>query len=447
MQHAEPQVSRAYPQSAIFAQKAPSAWAFSCPHTSDHPTPTTTRRVYRRAVLEEVIAPRLHTERGQATFTRRWYGLPDGLDDDQVASALLAELERDDEAIADITSWADQHVPARPGRSLPLPAPPPTTKRWQSATLWVAGALFDESVTTHPRVQRIGQQHLRVLLQAIASFADWATGRHVTASNVTIGKKAASLCSEHITQGRAWSGRRTDRLSPITLAGHVSALTTALEDAGWLVERARGRHLTRLERSVAWIRHHLHQDRAGSVRDLVVPQRAWVTEHKTPAKPAWADPANPFCAQQLAAKLGKALFTFRSHRALHTHPYVVRLTFIVTLIYGYLTEKTRRDTSPAKRKKNAARSSPSLAAQKLAARLCVPMPWLLRGAATGKKRHIHSLARILDDLDLTGLTAKTVLSRIEIELRERHWELHPSTIRHPLAWVRSVLHDHWGKPD
>lgn len=459
------QDSRTHLQVATSADEEAFTWDFSRSHASTEatcmpvthayaptdtecPSPSGIRRVYRRVLLEEVISPRLRTERGRSTFTRRWYNVPENGTDEETAGHLLAELESDDEAIAEITSWADKYVPPSPGRSLPLPAPEPTTGRWQSATLWVAGVLADPAVVTHPRIKRIGRQHLPMLLRAIASFADWTTGRSVTASNRTIGRTAASLCAEHIEQGRAWSGRRTDRLSVVTLAGHVSALTTALEDAGWLVERARGRHLTRLESAVAWLRHHVHQDRAGSVRDLVVPDGAWVTETTMPAQPAWAEASNPFFLRLRLADLWTTLTKLCSHNALHTHQCEALLVLLVILERWLLTHKNSEEPSPKKKKRSRPPlPSPSGAAQKLGAALVQRMPWLLRHPQRGKRRHCRSLARILDAEQVTDLTAAEIITHIEHTLRENRWEIHPQTIREPLGWLRTVLRNGWSQTE
>lgn len=482
MPFADAQVSRTHLQSAIRGDATASTWAFSHPtegahrifrpatstygHFSRPDAPTSppieaasspaedplleaaATRVYRQAVLEGEIIPRLHTEKGHDTIVRRWYDIPSHLPVEEQHEKLTAELIAQDEAIDYVTIWAEHHIPAHKGRSLPLPAPSPEPGRWQGAHLWVSGVLADRSVTEHPRLTRVGRQHLPFLLHAMASFSDHDTGHGITASNNTIGRKAAQLCTDHIAQGRQWSGRRTDKLSPVTLAGHVSALATALAEAGWLRERARGRHLNRLERAVAWLRTTLHQTKAASVRDLLVPDHARHQSAPAPCRPAWADPANPHMQKLILKDLWITTHKLVQMPVLHTHQHVVLLTYLVTLLEGYLTRARARETPPPKKKptrKDPPR--PSLAAQQLAAHLREIMPWLLRGPKSGKRRHLWSLARLLDELGLENVPDQEITARMERELKDRYWELHPATITHPLAWLRTVLANLWPAMD
>lgn len=457
--HAASQVSRTLLPPAIHAEKRASTWAFSCKPVahggkpevftpsgepqatvSTAPPEAAVRRVYRQAVLESVIRPRLRTERGQDTMTRRWYQIPGGIPDEDQAALLTAELIVDDDAAAEVATWADSHLSKRPGRSMPLPAPEPAS-RWQGQHLWVAGALADPEVATHPRLQRVGRQHRRFILQAIASYADHDSGCNVTAANRTIGKKAASLCAEHIARGGTWSGRRTHTLSTTTLAGLVSATTTALADAGWLKERARGRHLTRLERAAAWLRLHLHQTRAASTRDLTVPDHARKTI-STPSAPNWACPGNPHLQKLTLRSLWKTLDGLNRIPVLHTYLNFVQLPCLLTVLVGELTRTKAREAPTSNKKPNTLPPPrPTLTGQKLAATLRLHIPWLLRGSTPGKKRHSWALARLLDDIGVTHLTAKQVVDNIDEQLADRHWEIHPDTITHPLAWLRVTLRD------
>lgn len=475
MPFADTQVSRTRLQTAIHGEETASTWAFShpaegahqdfhpvmsikkdfpCPEGPFSPPPETPRleaavaRVYRQAILEGEIIPRLRTEKGRDTVVRRWYGIPGHWPAEDQHIKLTAELIAQDEAIDYLTAWSEKNVPAYKGRSLPLPAPPPEPGRWQGAHRWVSGVLADKSVTEHPRLARVGGQHLPFLLHALASFSDHDTGHGVTASNNTIGRKAAQLCADHITKGGQWSGRRTDQLSPITLAGHVSALATALAEAGWLRERARGRHLTRLERAVAWLHTTLHQTKAASVRDLLVPDHARRREPTPHRRPAWADPANPHMQKLILKDLWITTHRLVRMPVLHTHQHVVLLPYLVTLLEGYLIRVRARETPhPKKKPTRKDPPRPSLAAQQLAAHLREIMPWLLRGPRPGKRRHLWSLARLLDELGLANVPAREITIRMEQALNNRYWELHPDTIAHPLAWLHTVLTNLWSNPE
>lgn len=458
MQFADSQDSRTLPLTATSGEKHGSTWAFSYQNPDDDPVAahySTTRLhgytttappsetvalAYRQAVLEGEVLPRIQTEAGLDAMVRRWHGIPDSLPPEEQASRLTERLVAADEATAEVTTWAERHIPRHPGRSMPLPAPAPPRDRWQGAHLWVEGALADPAVINHPRVQRIGRQHLPWLLRALASYADHDSGHHVTAANATVGCRAAALVSEHIAHGGTWTGRRTDLLSDTTLAGQVSALAAALIAAGWMRERARGRHLTRLERAVAWIRTRLHQTRAASVRDLTVPPHARRTHSpKTEAAPAWAHPSNPHYRRLTVGALQKTLRELLSLPVLHTHPHVVRLVYLVTLYEGLLTRKTPREIPISPKKTTRPSLRPTLAAQKTAAGLVQRLPWLLRGRTPGRQRHIGALARLLDETGFSHVAADRVTAAIDSTLVTRGWELHPSSIDHPLAWLRTVL--------
>ncbi len=339
MQFADSQDSRTLLPTATFGKEHGFTWAFSYQNPDDDPVAdgySTTRLqhysttqspsaeavalAHRQAVLEGEILPRIQTEAGTGTMVRRWYGIPEALPPEEQAERLTEVLVATDEATSEVAAWAEQHVPRHPGHSLPLPAPAAPRDRWQGPHRWVEGVLEDPAVVQHPRAARIGRQHLPWLLKALASYADHGTGHHVTASNRSIGRRAAEMVSERIARGGTWTGRRTDQLSDTTLAGQVSNLVAALIAAGWMRQRARGRHLNRLERAVAWIRTRLYQTRAASVRDLTVPPHARRTHSpKTAAAPAWAHPSNPHYRRLTVGDVQKTLRELLSLPVLHTH--------------------------------------------------------------------------------------------------------------------------------
>lgn len=406
------------------------------------PSAQTVGRVHRFAVLEGEILPRVSTERGQEAMLRRWYTIPNTSDLDTAATRLAAELKADDQALTELATWSTAAVPQRPGRSLPLPAPEPVTDRWQGHVCWVDGALAALAGSPCPRLARVGGQHRRMILQALASFADTATGRNVTAANETLGQRAADLCATHITRGGTWRGRRTDHLSRRTLTDHVSCMVAALTKAGWLIERARGRHLTRLERAVAWVRHHLHQTRAGSVRDLIVPTPDRVIP-PAPTRPAWADHRNPHLRRLTLRNLRQTFTELIKVPVLRTHRAVGTLSAYLLLEDGYLTRAHATETPPPPRQApTTAQPKPSLVAQRLAAALTsatIGMSWLLRSKTTGTPRHRYALARIIDQANATHLTAREITHHINHTLAQHHWELHPQTLTSPLAWFTTVL--------
>lgn len=450
MQFADSQDSRTLPPTATFVEKHGSTWDFSYQNPDDDPVAahyTTTQPAaevvalaHRQAVLEGEILPRIQTEAGTDKMVRRWHGVPETLPPEEQRELLTEVLVASDDATSEVAAWADKYVPQHPGRSLPLPAPAAPRDRWQGPHRWVEGALKDPAVVQHPRVARIGRQHLPWLLKALASYADHGTGHHVTASNKSIGRRAADMVAEHIARGGIWTGRRTDQLSDTTLAGQVSNLVAALIAAGWLRQRARGRHLNRLERAVAWIRNRLHQTRAASVRDLTVPPHARRTHSpKTAAAPAWAHPSNPHTLRLTVGDLQKTLRKLLSLPVLHTHLPVGQLSCLVTLFRGLLTRETAREAPRSKKKNRRPAARPTLAAQKAAARLVQRLPWLLRAATPGRRRHIGALARLLDETGFADVRAEAVTAAIDATLTERGWELHPASIEHPLAWLRTVL--------
>lgn len=468
---ADSQVSRTHLQTATSADSGAPTWGSSC-QTENFSTPETpfqasssrvlhgyshtlltqvsvpsaalVRRIYRQAVLEKIIRPRLRTERGQDSLTLRWYGIPEDASPEETAEKLTAELAADDAAAAAVAEWATSHLPERPGRSLSLPAPESGPGRWQGPHLWVTGALSDPAVTEHPRMKRVGRQHRRFLLRAMASYADHDSGYNVTAANRSIGRRAAELCTEHIDRGGTWRGRRTDQLSETTLAGLVSAMTTALADAGWLRERARGRHLNRLERAAAWLRLHIHQTRAASTRDLTVPD-AERRPVPRPTAPAWVSPDNPHVQKLTFRELWEIFRSLLKTPVLHTHRACGTLSGLLTVLGGELTRASAREKPQSTKKQATPPPPPSIEAQKLGATLRRSMPWLLRGATPGKRRHANTLARILDDLNLADLTARVITHHIDQELTTRQWEIHPSSITQPLAWIHTVLRGLIGK--
>lgn len=391
---------------------------------------------YRYLVLDTLL-PRLRTEKGRLTFLRRWLGIPEGQGETVTAQLITEGLSTCEDHVAEVMEWAG-HV-EQVGSSLTLPAPPPPPGRWQGEVQWMRGAAAALAASTSPRLRRVGTQHRQVILQALASFADRGTGCGVTASNRTIGQRAAEMCRRRIERGDGWSGRRTNELSERTLQDHVGCVVAALIDAGWMRERARGRKLTAFERVEAWARFRIFQTQAASVRDLVVPAESRVVVPRSRV-PRWYAAGNPFVTKPLLEGLAGCAQVMMRHPVLRTYPSFARLSTYLLVLSGYLTRKTASaETLASPRQRRSRCERPSLPAQRLVARILDVMPWLRRSRTVGKPTHSWTLARIVDRTGLAGRSAGAILEHIDETLRERHWELHPELIADPVAWFTTVM--------
>lgn len=390
---------------------------------------------YRLVVLESLL-PKMRTEKGRVTFMRRWLGVPDGHNEADTAQLIAERLSSSEDRVAEVMSWVG-HV-EKVGSSLAVPAPPPPPGRWQGEAQWVRGAAAALARSTSRRLRRVGAQHREVILQALAGFADRGTGCGVTASNRTIGAKAAELCRLHIKRGGGWRGRRTDDLSERTLHDHVGCVVAALIDAGWMRERARGRKLTAFERVEAWARFRIFQTQAASVRDLVVPEESRVVVPRG-RRLGWRSAVNPSAATRVVSGLVECIGRLVQYPVLRTYPSLARLSFYLHVLGKYLTRKNASaEASPTSRRRKTRPEPPSLPAQRLVAHLLDVMPWLQRSRTVGKRIHSWTLARIADRTGLADLNVDAVLAHIDGTLREKHWELRPELIRNPLAWFTVV---------
>lgn len=391
---------------------------------------------YRLIVLESLL-PKMLSEKGRVTFMRRWLGVPDGLGEADASRMIAERLASSEDHVAEVMSWGDGVE--KVGSSLTLPAPPPPSGRWQGEVQWVRGASQALSTSVSPRLRRVGTQHRKVILQAIASFADRGTGCGVTASNRTLGLKAAELCRRHLERGEGWAGRRTDELSDRTLQDHVGCVVAALIDAGWMRERARGRKLTAFERVEAWARFRIFQTQAASVRDLVVPEESRVDVPRVLA-PRWQSPTNPFVVKKVLSGLVGCVGEMIKHPVLRTYPSFARLGSYLQVLYGYLTRKNASaEEQVTSRRRRTNHERPSLPAQRLVAQLLDVMPWLRRSRTVGRPTHTWTLARVVDRVGLAGLDADAVVEHIDRTLRERYWELHPELIADPVGWFTTAM--------
>ncbi|WP_018297448.1 hypothetical protein [Corynebacterium lubricantis] len=473
MHHAVSQVSRtqirfATPTRDELSHTA-TTWAFSCKKTSTTQENTaknladaSAKLAYREVIYED-IASRIATEKGQTTLLRRVFGVDSsGKADEDVAAEMLDVLGRVDDARAHVVATVGPTLPEVPNaRSVSLPVTVSVAERaqsrWQSRTLWVRGALATLQTCGHKKLERVGKQHWSFIVRAAASFADDVTGHSCTAANRTIGRRAQQLAHDAEKKGYRTKGRRTAALSEKSMTRAVSHVMAALADLGWVIVRATGRHLTTAERVVAFARHRTHQIKAGSVRDLVTPRESFVVEKPREAKPAWAVSSNPFMRHGPQATVGegtwKALINqakdtivdMCSNGLLSPHRCVAPLSSLLTLSKWLLNAHTRASkpsSNEKKQRKPGFRRDPaSLQAQKTAASLADRLPWLIR-KPTGGRYHLGALAHVIEDTGSSHLAASEIQAGIDAFLAARGWEIYPTDIRRPLAWLRTVLTRH-----
>lgn len=437
MPNADSQVSRTHLPFATPTTNGSVTWDYDSISGVDTPRDDREKRAYRHVLLEAKILPSLTTHRGQARLLRRWYAVPDDLDALSAAGRLEEALSADEELVREVARSVGQTTPERPGRSLALPSPAPRSTRWQGATQWVQGALVVLASSRNRRLRRVSACHWKWILQALASYADHASGHNVTAANLSVGRRAAALFRSHTERGGGWLGRRTDELSPRTLTDSVGCVVAALVEAGWIAERARGRHLTRAERVLAFMRHHIHQTKAASVRDLLHPEDARSTP-PPPGPPRWAHPSNSSVQAPVERRRMEGLRKL-AIPVLRTHPAVGRLSEILLVCSWLLTRTSAPETlsSPPKISEKAQRR-PSIHSQRLAAELVERLPWLLRSPRPGRRVHLWTVARLLEPYAATT-TAAQIITHIDSTLCQRKWELHPENITHPLGWLTAIL--------
>lgn len=443
MQFADSQVSRT--QNTFATDTPKSVLSPASTWTNNHPKQSFSadeaeKLVYKSIVLDHEIAPRLKTERGLDAMTRKIFGIDSDADDDTASAALMSALCRADEAQKAVVAGAETDMPARPGRSLRLPSTGGDYAPWRGNCHWFDNALEAVRKCTNRKLRRVARQHWPFILRALAFHADRATGRNCYASNLTIGKTAARLFREHVDAGGSWERQRTDELADRTLADAVSIIVSVLIELGYLVERARGRHLTRRERIIAKVRHGIHQTKAASVRDLILPPDKRTPEPDPPATPSWCTPLNPFVAARKRDQARTTLVLAISSPLLRTHRHVVTLSGLLKVFSGYLTHA--RDAQPQKpsRSPGTITPRPSLPAKKTAADFLRFAPWALRNPdCPTQPHHINALGSVLDDVGAAGMRGRVLYELLNEEFRRCHLEICIPDIRRPLAWLRVLL--------
>ncbi|MHA2790240.1 hypothetical protein ACXZ66_14055 (plasmid) [Corynebacterium sp. S7] len=473
MQHAVSQVSRTQIRFATPTRDEPShtttTWAFSYKKTSTTQENTaknladaSAKLAYREVIYED-ISSRIATEKGQTTLLRRVFGVDSsGKTDEAVASEMLDVLGQVDDARAHVVATVGPTLPEVPNsRSVSLPVTVSSDERvqdrWQSRTLWVKGALAALQRCGHKKLERVGKQHWSFIVRAAAMFADDVTGHNCTAANRTIGRRAQQLAHDAEKKGYRTTGRRTAALSEQSMTRAVSHVLAVLTDLGWVIVRATGRHLTTAERVVAFARHRRHQTRAGSVRDLVTPRSEFVAEKPREPKPAWAVSTNPFMHHGPQNGTGKGtwktlinqaktmLVDMCAHGLLSPHQRVALRSSLVTLSSWLLNAHTRASKPSSnqkqQRKPGFHRDPASLQAHKTAAVLADRLPWLLR-KPTGGRYHLGALAHVIEDTGSSHRAASEIQAGIDAFLAARGWEIYPTEIRRPLAWLHTVLARH-----
>lgn len=405
------------------------------------------KRFSRLLNLDRILG-KLRTEKGQNTFNQRFRGQPQGLTSEEELEWLLSEAEADHDAEAEFAAWAhsldSEFDLRRDGRakSFILPAPKPEA-RWQSRRLWIEGALADPQVTGAPAMKRMARRHIPILLEAIASFADSATGRGVAASHATIARLARQIAVDQPALDPGGRGTPIMKMSEASVEKNIRTLRATLRSAGWAVDRAGGRHLTTVERCLAKVLFGITQTKAASVQDLVTPEHAWVREEPREARPAWATPNNPFVGRLAAQSLWK---TTQEIMFSSTYPVRAQVSFIFKIFLGLLKKiKSLEIQRSAPRRQKTARFAgipdPSRESQKITADLRRSWGWLLPKNASGKRMDPRVIARIIDEEGAAHLTAKKIKTFVDLRLSTNFWEFSPARIKNRLAWFRTILRD------
>lgn len=300
-------------------------------------------------------------------------------------------------------------VPEQNALLLPCPASKGAT-RWRGEVAWRVNALADPNFRSHPRMTRVPLRHAAMILSVIAAAADRGSGRWVAVSARTVAYRVARRLVK--TGGRI--------PSESTLVSSVRACWAALRATGWAVERARGRHLRRDERLVAYQQYRIMQTRAASVHDLSMPQDVHdaivdsLRRQQERARPAWARQY-----EQHSSASGDLL---------HTHQRCCTRSKPLSRSVG---------NSSARARARGKKPRPSLAAQKLAAQVIYTMPWITRGG----RIHPWSLARAVEDSGILnrGWSPRQVMDRWDDFLSSRWWSIEASAISHPVPWLRACL--------
>lgn len=170
------------------------------------------------------------------------------------------QLQANQQILRDIEEW--NAASGQSGQSWKLPHQPPALV-WTSRQQWD----LQVSVAVHTsgldllRSRRIPLRTFMAISRACAALADSQTGRSLTASTATIGRRAAQI----VGRPKPFAGDTVTRCRRI------------LACLGMAVECARGRYLTIAERQAATIHHGGLQHRAASVWALISPKHIVTT--------------------------------------------------------------------------------------------------------------------------------------------------------------------------
>lgn len=161
------------------------------------------------------------------------------------------------------------HEHGQRGRSWALPGRAPALC-WSGRGRWLLA--IDVALATDEGRRLCRERHLspataRAIARACADFADSGTGRHLTASNRTLGAHAAQRAG----RARPWCH------DVVTNARRVFELL------GLAVEVVRGRYLTQQERLAAAVHHDCVQLRAASTWALTLVRR-WQVKSSLPRR-------------------------------------------------------------------------------------------------------------------------------------------------------------------
>lgn len=181
------------------------------------------------------------------------------------SSASLGEKITANIADAEAANKAD----GQRGESWALPGRLPALC-WSSKARWLLAvdvALLSDEGRRRCRALNLSLATARIIARACAGFADSLTGRHLTASNQTIGEAAAKLAG----RSRPWCH------------DVVANTRRVLKELGLAVEVARGRYLTQFERLAAAVHHEGTQIRAASTWVLTMIRR-WESKSYLPRR-------------------------------------------------------------------------------------------------------------------------------------------------------------------
>lgn len=307
-------------------------------------------------------------------------------DREKVATSTLPYPQSPDPTLGEVITARiaeaelQNHAAGQRGRSWALPGRPPVLC-WSGRQRWLISvdvALLSDEGRRLCAEQGISLKAARGVARGCADFADSRTGRHLTASNATIGARAAKL----VGRAKAWCD------------DVVTRTRSVLKQLGLAVEVVRGRYLSAAERLAAAVHHDGVQLRAASTWALTSSRR-WQVKSDLPRRGSTGSK------------------TPRSR----TSP----------------TRAQTRAQAPSGRSPRPRNGPRPLSAQKVAAQLVARVPSLDAG------QHLGAMIDVLAELvDCERWTGGDIAKVLDEDAREnpRDW---PGHIHSPAAFLRHRL--------